>query len=53
VALGDAHRNEFTMWPTNYLQRENTQEDVALEDNELDQMSTTKNLFRGIIKYYA
>jgi carbonic anhydrase/acetyltransferase-like protein (isoleucine patch superfamily) len=53
VALGDAHRNEFTMWPSNYLQRESTQEDVSLEDNELDQMATTKNLFRGIIKYYA
>jgi carbonic anhydrase/acetyltransferase-like protein (isoleucine patch superfamily) len=53
VALGDAHRNEFTMWPSNYLQRETTSEDVNLEQEDLSTMQTTKNPFRGVIKYYA
>ena len=53
VALGDAHRNEFTMWASNYLKNDNTQEDVELREDELDAMTTTKNHFRGVIKYYA
>lgn len=53
VALGDAHRNEFTLWPSNYLKKEPTQEDVELREDDIDSMYTAKNLYRGIIKYYA
>lgn len=36
VALGDQHRFEFTMWPSNYLLKPTTQEDVemTLEDQD-------------------
>ena len=53
VALGDMQRNEFMMWPSNYLQKPTTQEDIDLKDDEMDSMYTTKNLYRGIVKYYA
>ena len=53
VALGDMQRNEFMMWPSNYLQKATTQEDIDLKDDEMDSMYTTKNLYRGIVKYYA
>jgi gamma-carbonic anhydrase len=53
VALGDAHRNEFTMWPSNYLKKEPTAEDIELSEENMDATYTTKNLYRGIIKYYA
>ena len=53
VALGDAHRNELTLWPSNYLKKEPTQEDIELREDDLDSMYTAKNLYRGIIKYYA
>lgn len=53
VTLGDNHRSEFTLWPTNYLQKPSTQEDIELKEENLDSMYTTKNLYRGIAKYYA
>lgn len=53
VSLGDAHRNEFTMWNSNYLLKPATQEDVEIAEEDLDNAYTTKNLFRGIVKYYA
>ena len=53
VSLGDVHRNEFTMWPSNYLLKESTAEDVEPATEDLDAMYTTKNLFRGIVKYYS
>jgi carbonic anhydrase/acetyltransferase-like protein (isoleucine patch superfamily) len=53
VSLGDAHRNEFTQWASNYLKRESNLEDVELRDDELDTMQITKNVHRGVIKYYA
>jgi hypothetical protein len=53
VALGDSHRNEFTMWASNYLQKSATQEDVEMSQEDLDNQYTTKNLYRGIVKYYA
>lgn len=30
VALGDVHRNEFTLWSSNYLKKESTKEDVEM-----------------------
>ena len=33
VALGDAHRNEYSAWASNYLKRETTQEDIELKDD--------------------
>jgi len=53
VSLGDAHRNEFTQWSSNYLLKDSSQEDIEIAEEGLDAMQTTKNLYRGIIKYYA
>jgi len=53
VALGDAHRNEFMMWSSNYLKKEPTHEDIELREDKLESTYTSKNVYRGIIKYYA
>jgi len=53
VALGDGLRNEFTTWPTNYLQKPSTFEDIELSNDDAEGQYTTKNLYRGIIKHYA
>lgn len=53
TALGDANKAEFSAWPSNYLKKPITQEDVDMREDEMDTQYTTKNLFRGIIKYYA
>ena len=34
VALGDFHRNEFTLWPTGYLQKPSTQEDLEVKEED-------------------
>ena len=53
VSLGDIHRNEFTLWPSNYLLKESTAEDVEPLTEDLEAAYTTKNLYRGMVKYYA
>jgi carbonic anhydrase/acetyltransferase-like protein (isoleucine patch superfamily) len=53
VALGDAHRNEFTMWNSSYMKRDPTHEDIEVSEENMESTYTTKNLYRGIIKYYA
>jgi gamma-carbonic anhydrase len=53
VALGDAHRNEFAMWSNAYLDKASTHGDIEIPDGDLDAMQTTKNPYRGIVKYYA
>lgn len=30
--LGEMHKNEFTLWPTNYLQKPSTNEDVEVSE---------------------
>ena len=51
--LGDIHRSQFTMWPSNYLQKESTAEDLEAAEEDTEAQYTTKNLYRGIVKYYA
>jgi hypothetical protein len=51
--MADAHRFEFTQWPSNYLLKEPTHEDLEVSEDNLDAMYTAKNLYRGLIKYYA
>ena len=53
TTLGDSHRNEFTLWASNYLKKGTKREDIEINENDLDNAYTTKNLYRGIIKYYA
>ena len=53
VTLGDAHKNEFTLWNSNYLLKEATKDDIELSEEDLDGMYTTKNLYKGLVKYYA
>jgi len=35
ASLGDSHRNEFSMWPSSYLLKESTQEDLEPNENDL------------------
>ena len=51
--MGDSNRNEFTLWASNYLQKQSSAEDVELKEEDLDTSYTSKNLMRGIVKYYA
>jgi len=51
-SLADAHKNEFTLWNSAYLQRASTQEDAQPDENELISSYVTKNPYRGIVKYY-
>lgn len=53
VALADAHKAEFSPWSSNYLKKGATQEDIEIAEEDLDAAYTTKNLYRGIVKYYA
>lgn len=53
VGLGEYHRAEFTMWASNYLLKESNKDDVEPNDEDLDSLYASKNLFRGIVKYYA
>lgn len=53
VALGDVHRNEFTVWPSNYLQKPSTREDLELIEDECEGQYTAKNIYRGVIKTYS
>ena len=53
VALSDTHKNEFTTWPSNYLLKGSTADDLEMSENDLESLYTSKNLYRGIAKYYA
>ena len=53
TALGDAHRREFTMWPSNYLLKSSSKNDVDVEDGDLQAQYVTKNYNRGMVKYYC
>ncbi len=53
TALGDAHKREFTMWPSNYLLKSSTKSDVDVEDGDLQAQYVTKNYNRGMVKYYC
>jgi hypothetical protein len=53
VALGDSHRYEFTTWPSNYLHKPSTQEDIEVAEGDTMATYTTKNLYRGLVKFYA
>lgn len=53
TALGDAHKQQFGQWSNNYLLKGSTQEDIEPSENDLMTQYTTKNLYKGIVKYYA
>lgn len=53
VALGDAHRNEFTLWNSAYLHRASNAEDVDAPNHLKMNQSTSKNEYRTIVKYYS
>jgi carbonic anhydrase/acetyltransferase-like protein (isoleucine patch superfamily) len=53
TALGDAHKAEFTMWPSNYLLKPSSKEDVELKEEDLQAQYITKNLYRTMVKTYA
>ena len=52
-AAGDAHKNEFTAWPSNYLLKEPTREDVEIQEDMISANYISRNMHRGIAKYYA
>lgn len=53
VSLGDYHRNEFTLWSSNYLQKPASQDDIEMQEDDMEGAYTTKNIYKGILKYYA
>ena len=53
TALGAAHLAEFLPWPSNYLDKPSTKEDLELVDENCEALYTTKDLYRGIVKFYA
>jgi len=53
VSLGDAHKNEFTLWNSAYLHRTSSKDDASPDANELKNATTAKNYFRGVVKYYC
>ncbi len=53
TALGDSHRNEFTLWPSNYLKKASTAGDVDVKSDDLDNAQSNPNYYRGIVKHYA
>ena len=52
-AIGDVHRNEFTLWPSNYLQKESTQDDVEPSNEDLIGQYVAKNYFEGSAKHFS
>ncbi len=51
--LGDVHKNEFTLWPSNYLKRETTADDAEPQVEDYAAQYAVKNVYRGIVKYYS
>ena len=43
VALGDAHKNEFTLWNSAYLNRQSSSSDASPSEQDLLGTTTTKN----------
>lgn len=52
-ALGDAHRAEFTAWPSNYLLKGSSFEDIEPNQNDLGPSYIDKDIFIGVAKLYA
>jgi len=52
-SLGTAHKNEFTMWNSAYLERESTAQDVEPNMSEMQNMTVAKNYYKGVVKYYC
>lgn len=36
TSLGDAHRNEFTLWNNAYLKKPTTAEDIEMREEDMD-----------------
>lgn len=53
VSLGDAHKNEFTLWNSSYLERHSSASDADPNANELQNTTVAKDYYKGIVKYYA
>ena len=53
TSLGDYHKSEFLQWHSNYLLKRSTKEDLEPSENDIDGQYTMKNIYKGIVKYYA
>ena len=52
--LSEAHKNEFTVWNSAYLQKDSTFEDLHVNtDSDAGLAKTSNNVMRGLVKYYA
>lgn len=51
--MGDIHRSEFTLWPSNYLQKESTTEDVDPNEEDLIGDYVQKNYYAGSVKHFS
>jgi carbonic anhydrase/acetyltransferase-like protein (isoleucine patch superfamily) len=53
AALGDAHKQEFTVWQSNYLLKGSNHDDVEPNENDLTGQFVERDYFSGMVKYYA
>jgi hypothetical protein len=51
-ALGDMHRNEFTMWNSAYLERTSSATDAQPDAQDILNQYTNKDYYRDIVKFY-
>ena len=52
-SLGEAHKNEFTLWNSAYLDKESFKDDLEIDYDHAEDSKTSGNPFRGVVKYYA
>lgn len=51
--LGDVQRNEFTLWNTSYLDKPITSEDVDIDLTNYKNLTISRDMMKGMVKYYA
>ena len=52
-AIAEAHKNEFTVWNSAYLNKQSYADDLEPDQNMIDGQRTSNDLMRGMIKFYA
>ena len=51
--LGEAHKVEFTAWPSNYLEKVSAREDVDVEEQEKISLTSPRNGMGDWVKHYV
>jgi len=53
VALGDIHKNEFTIWPSNYLKMPSNREDLEFAEEEVEPAYCGRSEWSGKVKHFS